>query len=312
MPTRIETILLRARDTLADPTGERWSDPRLLRLVEEGQQDIAKHTKILKAQTDIPLVEGQAVYSLPADLWLITRAAFDDCIIPLHSHAQMDELIRNHQINSRDSYRERRSYGTFGTSDFDDATYCWETDTAPRVEALIYDRRNIGEIRVYPIPDEGISTNSYIFETDDPEFEGAELLGVATDITDYSFDSVFGVVTDLYDPQVEVENFTTDFGVLTGINESEGVIHIWYIRIPVGDVTSVDSELAIPSMFDTALKHYVVSMAFDDDYDTRFAEKAQKAAALYEREIGIVKETESHGGTRDSQTNTTAYRGAFS
>mgnify|MGYP003633362349 FL=1 len=312
MSTRIETILLRARDTLADPTGERWSEPRLLRLVEEGQQDIAKHTKILKAQIDIPLAVGQAVYTLPSDLWLITRAAFDDCIIPLHSHAQMDELIRNHQINNQDDYRQRRSYGYLGTSDIEGITSCWETDTGSAVEALIYDRRNIDEIRVYPIPGEGITQNDYTFETDNPAFEGAELLGVTTDITNYSFDTVFGVVTDLYDPQIQLENFISDFGVLTGVNDSKSALHIWYIRIPVGDITSVSSELSIPSMFDTALKHYVVSMAFDDDYDTRFAEKAQKAAALYERELGIVKETESHGATRDSQTNTTAYRGAFS
>jgi len=304
MATRIENILLRARDTLADPQGERWSDSRLLRLVDEGQQDIAKHTKILKGQTSLPLVEGQAVYPLPDDLWLITRAAFNDCRIPLRSHAELDELSRNHTINAKDSYRSR--------TDFTSGSSCWELDTGSTIEALLYDRRNVGEIRVYPIPDEGVATNSYTFETDDPEFKGAELLGVTADITDYTFSSVYGVVTTLYDPEVEIENFVDTFGVLTGVNESEGLVHVWYIKTPSIAITSIEDALEIPSMFDTALKHYVVSMAFDDDYDTRFAEKAQKAASLYERELGIVKETEASSGTRDSQTNTTAYRGAFS
>lgn len=309
MATRIENILLRARDTLADPNGERWSTSRLLRLLDEGQQDIAKHTKILKGQTDLPLAEGQAVYQLPSDLWLITRAAFNGCLIPLQSHAELDELIRNHAINSKDNYTDNRSYST---TDRSAGSFCWELDTGSTIEALIYDRRNVSEIRVYPIPNEGIATNSYAFVTEDPEFSGAELLGVTTDITDYSFDTVYGVVTELYDPIVEVENFLSPYGVLTGVNESEGVVHIWYVKVPTVELTSVDDELEIPAMFDTALKHYVVSMAFDDDYDTRFAEKAQKAAALYERELGIVKDTESSNGTRDSQTNTTAYRGAFS
>ena len=311
MTTRIENILLRARDTLADVLGERWSTDRLLRLVDEGQQDIAKHTKILKAQVDIPIAENQAVYQLPPDLWLITRAAFDGCTIPLQSHAELDELIRNHTINAKDSYRERRSYGAYSAS-LDTGTYCWELDEGPRVEALIYDRRNVNEIRVYPIPNEGIATSSYTFETDDPEFKGAELLGVTTDITDYSFDSDFGVVTDLYDPEVTIETFTSPFGVVTGISEAEGQIHLWYIKIPTTAVTQVTDELEIPSMFDTALKHYVVAAAFDDDYDTRFAEKSLKAIGLYQRELEIVKETEARGGTRDSQTNSTAYRGAFS
>jgi hypothetical protein len=312
MTTRIENILLRARDTLADVLGERWSTDRLLRLVDEGQQDIAKHTKILKDQTDIPLVEGQFVYQLPSNLWLITRAAFDECIIPLKSHAELDELIRNYAINAKDSYRERRSYGAYSANDLSTGSYCWELDEGPRVEALVYDRRNLNEIRVYPIPSEGIETNSYTFETDDPDFKGAELLGVTTDITDYSFDTVFGVVTELYDPEVEIETFTTPFGVMTGVNESEGVVHLWYVKIPTDAITSVTDDLEIPSMFDTALKHYVVAAAFDDDYDTRFAEKSLKAIGLYQRELEIVKETESRGGTRDSQTNSTAYRGAFS
>lgn len=307
MPTRIETILLRARDTLADPQGERWSDARLIRLLDEAQQDVAKHTKILKGETDIPMVEGQAIYTLPSDLWLLTRAAFNDCRIDFLSYAQLDERTRARAIEANHTYTERRSYGV----DFDFSSYCWETDTGPEVQAIVFDRRNMDEIRVYPIPNAAIATNSYTFITDNPEFEGAELLGVTTDIAGYSFDTVFGVVTDLYDPQVEIENFLDIYGVLSGINESEGVVHLWFIRMP-SHVETIDDELELPAMFDTALKHYIVSNAFDDDYDTRFAEKAQKAAALYEREIGIIQETQSKDGVRSSQVHTTDYRGAFS
>ena len=311
MATRIETILLRARDTLADPEGERWSDARLIRLLDEGQQDVAKHTKILKGEADIYMAEGQAIYQLPSDVWLLTRAAFNNCLIEFYSHAQLDELVRTHAIESSQTYYERNSYGTYGNTEISNTSYCWETETGTSVQALIFDRRNMDEIRVFPIPSEGMAANSYLFETDDPEFDGAELLGVTTDVTGYSFNSVFGVVSDLYDPQIEVENFLDVYGVLTAVNESEGVVHLWYIRMPTA-VTTVDDDLEIPTMFDTALKHYVVSNAFDDDYDTRFAEKAQKAAALYEREVGIIQETQSKDGVRSSQVNTTDYRGAFS
>jgi hypothetical protein len=310
MATRIETILLRARDTLADPNGERWSTDRLLRLLDEGQKDVAKHTKLLKGQTTIPLVEGQAIYELPSDVWLITRAAFDDCRISLYTYDQLDELVRTRALdNNYDRYNERGN--SYNSSEPGFGGYCWETDTGAEVQALVYDRRNLNEIRVYPIPNEDISTNSYTFETDDPEFEGAELLGVTADITDYSFDTVFGVVTELYDPQVEIENFQEIYGVLTGINESEGVINIWYIKMPT-EITTVDDTLETPAMFDTALKHYLVANAFDDDYDTRFAEKSAKALVYYERELGIAQDTQANDGVRDSQVNTTDYRGAFS
>ena len=39
---RIEEILVRVRDTLSDPNKERWSDERLLRLMDEAQKDVAK------------------------------------------------------------------------------------------------------------------------------------------------------------------------------------------------------------------------------------------------------------------------------
>lgn len=307
MAGRIETIILRARDTLADANGERWSDDRLLRLVDEGQKDIAKHTRLLKGQTDIIVVPGQATYSLPADLWLITRAAFDDCLIPFQTHGELDELVRTQAIENdhRYSYRERRGYGSYVPPA---GSYCWETDEGPRVEAVIYDRRNLDEIRLYPIPDTS-EGDQYTFETDNPEFFGAELLGVTTGITDYSLDSVFGVVTDLYDPLVEQENFFSVYGVVTEITESTGVAHLWYIKMP-SDVTNMSDELEMPAMFDTALKHYVVANAFDDDYDTKFAEKAAKALGYYNRELGIAQETDAMDGVRNNQYRTD-YRGAF-
>jgi hypothetical protein len=306
MATRIESILTRARDSLADAAKERWSDEHLLRILDEGQKDIARHTRLLKDETDIPLVEGQAVYKLPSDLWLITRAAFDGCLIPLRTHNELDELVRTRALSNEHDYHERRGYTSY---DRVTGSFCWELDTGSEVTALVFDKRNLDEIRVYPIPDEGIASNSYTFTTDNPEFAGAELLGVATDITDYSFDSVFGVVTDMYDPLVEVENFPSDFGVLTGVNEAEGVVHIWYIKNPT-DITSVDDILEIPSMFDTALKHYVVAHAYDDDIDTGSQQKSIKALQYYERELDVGRRTDATDGVRYSKRRTD-YRGAF-
>lgn len=303
--SRITDIIKRARDPLADPDGQRWSDERLLRLVSEAQQDIAKQTQMLKAQSTIAMIPGQRTYLLPSNVWLITRASVNGYVLDLVTHEQLDFKAQKVAVSN---YTETEYGNTIG--DFDDfRDVSWETDTSANIEALIYDKRNLQEISVYPIPSDDIATNSYEFEAEDITFVGGELHGVVTAIDGYTFNSPFGVVTGLYEPVVEHENFISDFGVVTGINESEGVINVWYVYTP-DNLVSLDDELVIPSMWDTAIKDYVVGQAFNDDYDTRFAEKSQRALAMYDRELNVSKEFERKNNVRSGHRKT-QYRGAF-
>lgn len=383
MATRIQNILTRARDTLADPDGERWSDSRLLRLVSEAQEDIAKQSRLLKGQVTLSMEVGVHTYDLPEDVWLITRATFEDCVIQLFSYDNFDEQARKDILGDYQYHHYERHTG-YNVGNPNYRLDCWELETGPRIEALIYDRRNMQEIRVWPTPNEDISENDYtfqnagyldpvIYESDtpfgvwtdtvspdafaeilgvttdaqaidfiitDPEgcngielvtdvtisspygvlgeiedqipevgFHGDEVMGVVVGIDDYTLDSVFGVSTDLYDPAISKEVFNSPYGVITGINESVGVVHIWYIRIPDA-LQTVEDDLELPTMFDTLIKHFVVAHAFDDDMDTRFQEKSQKALSYYQRDLAIAIKTDRQDGTRATQYNTT-YRSAF-
>ena len=383
--TRITNILTRVRDTLADPRKERWSDERLLRLLDEGQQDVAKQSKILKGTFDLSLSIDQAKYDLPDDLWLITRATFDDYEIPLVSYDLMDERARKAVVADRNTSEHERRNG-YGTNLGDRWTRTnWELDTSSRIEALVYDNRNLNEITVYPIPNEDIAENAYTFQnsgfldpsitqtnspfgvltgvpdTDElldefgvtidadsvvfiitePEgcngvslvsdvgfdspfgliaeiedtistvgFKGDELLGVTVSIDDYTIDTVFGAVIDLYDPAIAVENFNSPFGVITGVNESVALVRIWYIKLPQ-ILTSLDQDLEIPPMFDVALKHYVIGHALRDDIDTQYREMGAESIKLYGRELGIAQETNRTDGTRNAVNFTPTYRSGF-
>ncbi len=290
--SRIQEILIRARDTLADAGVERWSDERLLRLVDDAQKDIAKQTRLLKGEVNIYTVSGTHTYALPADVWLITRAAFNECKIPLYTHDELDELVRTRVMNVNDeNYYTRR--GT-NTRDFSFVNYCWELEEDSEVEAILYDRRNMDEIRVFPIPLAEVDTLSSDF-------------GVVTKYAEDSPASPFGVltaITDLAEPFI----FNEDFGVTTAASVS-GAVHLWYIKIPPALNTVLD-ELSLPPMWDVAMRFYVISHAFDDDMDTRFAEKSAKALAFYERELGVAKKTDNLDGVRSSQYRSD-YRGAF-
>ena len=56
--SRISSIIIRTRDTLADPEGDRWSDERLLRLIDEAQKDICRRAKLLRTKKNIPIING--------------------------------------------------------------------------------------------------------------------------------------------------------------------------------------------------------------------------------------------------------------
>lgn len=310
MPTRIENIISRARDTLADPDAERWSDARLLRLLSEAQEDLVIHTELLKQSVALPLVIGQAVYDLPSDCYRILRASTDAHEIPLQSFNEMDEAARR-DIYTTDSQNQRNSI--IG-SDFDNRQATWEDTTGSEVEAIIYDHRNPSSIRFYPIPNDSVATSQYTFENAGPiVFVGDELYGVVTAVEgppDYTFDSVYGAATSFFDPSVQFEYIDSPYGVVTSITETKGFVTIWYTSVPAELTDVLLSTLVVPKMYDKALKYYIIANAFDDDYDTRHEQKSAKALVLYQRELELAQKYSMTDGIKGPH-HRTHYRTAF-
>ncbi len=374
--SRIDNILTRARDSLADHAKQRWTDDRLLRLVDEAQKDIARHSRLLKGTFDVALSTDIHTYELPEDMHLIVRATYDNCDIPLVSYDTMDEQAKK-DVLSREGYGvERRGFSS---------PTCWELDTAGYVDRLIYDNRNMGEIRVYPMPDSTLVDNDYTFQQagyldhfsdevknpfgvlttlgpadallddfgvtvsaegvtyivtdtnscngvhaiDEVEvtspygvmveltdsiasiaFHGDEQLGLAVSIDGYNTDSAHGVITDLYDPDVSREEFKSVFGVLTSVNETNKAVKIWYIRTPK-TLESAKDSLELPTMYDTALRLYVVGNAFLDDNDAANRQKGSDTLSMYDRELTLAQTTSSNDGASNATVLTTSYRGPF-
>ena len=269
MTTRIADILTRARDSLADPNKERWSDDRLLRLLDEGQKHFAREAKLLKATSTQSLFPNQATYTLPSNCWLITRACFRDQVIPLVSHERMDELDSN-----------------------------WYTDTGSSVAKLIFDKRLPEEIRTYPILDDSYVEASYTFNNagylDTVIYEGpafgllteaedsvgtvTDSYGVATDfqfldyiitdssscngislVTDGEIESPYGVFVDIEDTvkvvafhedtalgvSVAIDDFTAEspYGIITGLYsadvEAENFLSVYGVVTDISEATGV-------------------------------------------------------------------------
>lgn len=170
--SRITNIITRVRDTLADPSGERWSDDRLIRLIDEAQKDICRQAKLLRTKTTLAVYDGQETYQLPSDILLLDKAMFNNRTIPLVSHSVMDEQRPE-----------------------------WVVDEGT-VESLVFDKQNRGSIRLYPIPVVDTTAGDYIFVpaiyTEDVIYTMNSDFGVIVDgeLGD-TIDSPYGVVVDI-------------------------------------------------------------------------------------------------------------------
>lgn len=269
MATRIETIIQRARYTLADPDKARYSDARLLALLSSAQKDIARQTRILKDTMAIALIPGVAVYDMPEDTWLITRATFDSARIPMVSHDRLDSKYPR-----------------------------WQTDTGPKVEALVYDRRNVTKIRVYPIPNELYYSNNYQLDN---------VFGVTTGVDGVIPNQTFGVLTGLEIGTIFVPSI---FGVVSALGEVTGILHIDYIK-DAPEIITVDDELVLSKIFDTALEYFVVGRAFMDDLDTAYQNKGVSVMTMYQREIDTVGTPTNETDGTQSTVYTPNYNSVF-
>jgi len=298
---RIYDIIERARDVLADPRSERWSDAVLLRFIDDAHKDVAIHSKILKDTYIIPLEANQPFYQLPDNVWMITRATFNNSFIGLYSHDYLDELAVKQAVSDRSYERNERKYGSSDPID-NFSSSNWEIDTSSEINALIYDRRNMNSIRTYPIPNDDIISGVSGADTE---------YGVMVEYDNVydTFDTVFGVFDAIEDASGTITSTVDeDYGVTIGGIDTKS-IKIWYIRVPT-TIREIQAPLETPPMFDKALRYYVIAQAFMLDLDTRYKEKAADYMSLYQRELGKAVETDLNDAARKTYQETT-YRTGF-
>lgn len=179
MTTRIEKILKQARVVLADKAAERWPDEDLLLMLDEGHKDICRQSQILTAVQEVPLVIGDARFSLPSDCWMLTRAVYEGFVLPFVTHEELDSR-----------YPIANSYSRTGSSTD------WQQDEGTP-EAIVFNHSNMEESKVYPIPDDKVKEGTV--------FSSPLGVVVAPDVT-----SPFGIVTD---------GAATDLGIVVGENK---------------------------------------------------------------------------------------------
>lgn len=204
MATRIEKILANARITLADPKKDRWDDTTLIAILNEAQIDFCQQTQMLHARVDVPIVIDNPYFTLPEDCWLLTRALYKNAVLPLVTHQELDTTSG------------ARWYVDFGLPT---AGTDWESAKG-EPQAIIYDRANMLEGKIYPIPNKPLEETSYIFAAVESEtFSAVELFGVTTLVVNGDLLDDLGVVSSLASLTTDVE-LTSDYGVVSALTDA--------------------------------------------------------------------------------------------
>lgn len=161
--SKASDIILMARETLADPLATRWSDGRLLRLLDEAQKDICYKARLLRAHTSLPVFEDIADYYLPKDALLLDKVYINKQDVPLVGAERLDLELPKWQLSK-------------GTP-----------------KGVVFDKQNRNKLRLYPIPSETSSKK-------DTEVEGFGVITEGNSAT--TITTAYGITTGIVGTEV--------------------------------------------------------------------------------------------------------------
>lgn len=261
---RIADILERVRDSLSDPNGDRWTDARLLRLIDEAQRDLAKKSLLLREKIGVSLLADIAVYELPVDTIHFLRFVNSEGEeIVSKTHEQMDKLDPG-----------------------------WEIRTGSSVEYIVYDKLNPRQFKIYPI----------ITASDDGAGETFLLsdYGVVTAIDDDTLSGDFGVSASITTSATLTATWSSIYGVMTDMSTIYQSIVVYYYRYPqtINAIDIAPSELEIDAIYDRAIKLYVIGEALLDDKDTQDVTLGRSRKKEYREDRDVAKKDSSKDFTR--------------
>ncbi len=247
----VSGILANVRDSLSDPDAERFTELRLVRLLDKAQKDLNIRAQILRAKVVFQLVPTQSVYTLPVDTRVITRVLNEAGPVPLMTHEEADA-----------------EYGL-----------TWESETGNSLKALIYDKQNQKGFKTYPILDNPTGDDTLYDYVPDSDFGLISVIGGFTSISDYGVSVVDDSAT-----------FSSPYGVVGTFTEIPDVLRVtMYTLVNPETLTAAQdgnlvwtySPLQVPDTYDTVLEHYVTGIALRDDQDTLSRELSREHLASY-------------------------------
>lgn len=179
--TRAAAVLAEARRILADPNGSRWSDDRLLAILNQQQHYLASVSKVLQASTLAAVTPYTSTLVLPKNVETILRVEWDKLPLKLMSYAEMDQ-----------------HYGD------------WQDTVGDTPKAAVYNLHMPGSIRIWPTMS-WPSLEPYGLLTGVGEGTLSDVLGTSETIEGSVAigDIEFGIVTTIDVPEYKLKVYYT-------------------------------------------------------------------------------------------------------
>ena len=265
-------ILLKARYDLSDVLKERWTDERLISILNDGISDLALDTRLFVQQGYLPIYAGVYEYDLSAfNVIDVQRVEFQKRKISLVSYEELED----YGGDSRDYTQTTRLSYNYGGSRYYFNSY-WKDEEGDVPKAFLHNNNRLGVYRVYPIP----TVSSTIAK---PTL--TQSYGIITDI------EFINIVNEL--PGAELEEADKDTMIL-----------LYYRYLPE-KVLTIEDELdsAINRVVHDCLAKFIVSEAYKDNKTEQNIALSQVALREYNKKKNSLDTARSMNGARkDRQT----------
>jgi len=254
----IQTIINKVRPKIGDTSARKFTNDRLVELINEGLDDLGRNAWVKKKNMTLPIVPFTKVVTIPDINFLkVNRIRIEQQNVPLYTHREMDKLYNK-----------------------------WEYKTGEKILAIVYDLLSPRELKLYPLLEEA-STD---YEAINNNTEGTLLV----DIPNVPNDSLYGLITsvdledyvnpeNIYDED-EIENLQP----ILSLSDTFITMELNYYAIPdliVTDSYVVTDEVDLPDSYLTTLVYYVAGTALLDDNRNENIQKGSLLLNKYAKEL---------------------------
>jgi len=248
----VETFISKVRRRVGDVNKNKFTDGRIIDIINEGLEDIGKKAYVKKKTLTLPITPYQRKLTIPdSDFIKLKRVRVDNTDIEILSLEELDDR-----------------YGK------------WEEEIGSNLIALGFDKQNIRELTLYPLLDETKSEYQSLNNSN----------SLLIDIPNVQADTVYGLITSIeVENVVEPENVYDEeelagYEPIINLSDTFIAIELSYYAMPT-EVTTVEDTLDIDDTFITTLLFYVSGLLLLDDNRTESIQRGQIFVQRYAAEL---------------------------
>ena len=277
----VSSLISSVRYRVGDVPNTKFTDARIIELINEGLDDLARKVNINKGELVLPIVPFQRKLIIPdPDFIKLLRVRCNNLPVDVKSFSSIDTMPS------------------------------WEEEIGNQLKAVVYNLNNPRELTLYPLLDEPAYTN-YRQLNNFVSSDG--LQGIAIDIPGVTRDNLDGIITGLRaDDNLQIIYIPDGMrpnGTLTSMADGFNLLDIKYTKRPKA-VTKKEDDIDLNEMFKSALVYYISGMLLLDDTRVENINKGMLFINKYKTELENIQEHERNS-YQSIADHTVRYRTGF-